>query len=149
EILNPIVKWLQEKDSRIDPMILHGQRRVGKTSLVMYLINEYLPAYRLVHSVLVSFHDLSRFSPLSIAGLIVRKVFRGIPQGAPVRKKGEEPMEWLSRALDRAREFYPRLLIVIDEFNALIDIERKSNSDSPVYRNLRGVMRDQRSINWL
>lgn len=148
ELLDIILKWLRE-DSPIDPMILHGQRRVGKTSLVMYLINEYLPAYRLAHSVLVSFHDLSRFSPLNVAGLIVRKVFRDIPQSAPIRKKGEEPMEWLSRALDKAREFYPRLLIVIDEFNVLIDIERESNSNSPVYKNLRGVMRDQRSINWL
>lgn len=148
ELLDSILSWLKEPPP-YQPMILHGQRRVGKTSLVMYLIHEFLPAHRLTHAVLVDFQELSEFAPKNIAGLIVRSVFRDRQQSIPTQNDGEEPMEWLSRALDKAREFYPNLLIVIDEFNVIIDVERKSKAQSPVYKNLRGVMRKQRSIKWL
>lgn len=148
ELLDSIMSWLKEPPP-YQPMILHGQRRVGKTSLVMHLIHEFLPAHRLAHAVLVDFQELSAFAPQNIAGLIVRSVFRDRRQSIPPQEDGEEPMEWLSRALDKAREIYPDLLIIIDEFNVIIDVELKSNSQSPVYKNLRGVMRNQRSINWL
>lgn len=148
ELLDIFLEWLREPPPT-KPMILHGQRRVGKTSLVMYLRNEYLPAYRLVQSVLVNFQDLSGFAPQNVAGLIVRTIFRDIRQSAPPQEEGEEPMEWLSRSLDEALKYYPRLLVIIDEFNVLIDIERESQTNSLVYNNLRAVMSAQRTVNWL
>ena len=148
DLLDSLLKWLQEPPP-IDAMILHGQRRVGKTSLVKYLMLEYLPPYRLVQTVFVTLQSLSEFHPHNLAGLIVRGVFKEIRQTAPSQEFGEEPMEWLGRALDEARRFAPRLLIIIDELNVLIDLEREGKAEAVLYNNLRSVMNSQRSVNWL
>jgi (p)ppGpp synthase/HD superfamily hydrolase len=148
ELLDSLIEWLRVPPPA-DPMILHGQRRVGKTSLVKYLIHEYLPPLRLVQPVFIDLQALTQFTSQNIAGFIVKRVFRDIRQSAPPREEGEEPIEWLGRALDEARTLHPRLLIIIDEFNVLIDLERSGNMDAVVYNNLRAVMNAQRSVNWL
>jgi (p)ppGpp synthase/HD superfamily hydrolase len=147
-LLDAISRWLRTT-APADPMILHGQRRVGKTSLVRYLVSQYLPPFRFVHPVFIDLQALSEFSPLNVAGLIVKRVFRSLGQNAPDREVGEEPMEWLSRSLDKARQEHSRLLLIIDEFNVLIDVERDGKTDGVIYTNLRAVMNEQRYVNWL
>jgi guanosine-3',5'-bis(diphosphate) 3'-pyrophosphohydrolase len=148
ELLSDILWWLREPPPR-ETMILHGQRRVGKTSLVKHLIREYLIQYRLAQPVFVDLQGLDGYSSGDVAAFIVRKVFEGSEQSAPPREHDEPPWIWADRALTEAVRRHERLLIVIDEFNFLIDAERNGSLDVKIYDNLRFLMNAHRDINWL
>jgi len=146
--LNEILQWLSEPPPR-KVMILHGQRRVGKTSLVKYLMREYLSQYRLAHPVFVDFQGLNAYSSAEVASIIVRRVFESLRQPTPPREQDEPPWVWADRALGQALKLHQRLLVIIDEFNFLIDAEANGTLDSAVYDNLRFLMNEQRDVNWL
>jgi hypothetical protein len=146
--LSTLHDWLRE-ELPSHPMILHGQRRIGKTSLVKYLMYEYLPSQRLVQPVFVDLQGLDEFAPRNVANFIVSKVFREIEQPIPPRSPDEETLIWLDRALTEALKHSPRLLIVIDEFNVLIDLERQAKLNPVIYDNIRYIMNTHRNINWL
>ncbi|HEY0404520.1 MAG TPA: TGS domain-containing protein [Pyrinomonadaceae bacterium] len=148
EPLRDLLAWLHEP-LPTSVMILHGQRRVGKTSLVKYLIYEHLPQYRLIQPIFVDLQGLDEFEPRNITNYIVNKVYASIDQSIPPRLADEETGHWLNRALGEALKHHPRLLIVIDEFNVLIELEHAQKLNTVIYNNIRSVMNEQRSINWL
>lgn len=148
ELLSEILWWLREPGPR-QTMILHGQRRVGKTSLVKHLIHEHLTQYRFIHPVFVDMQGLDAYTSAYIAALIVRKVYEGDESGAPPREQDEPTWAWARRALKKALDQHKRLLIIIDEFNFLIDAEREKHLDPKVYDNLRYLINDLRDINWM
>jgi hypothetical protein len=130
-------------------MILHGRRRVGKSSLVRYFIEEQVRHYRLALPVFVDLQGLTRFGPHNMSNFLARKVYNAIGQVLPRPARGEEPFDWLNRILNEARQQTARLLIAIDEFNVLSDVEREGGDVSVAYRFLRSVIQAQRDINWL
>jgi GTP pyrophosphokinase len=146
--LGEIIWWLREPPPR-KTMILHGQRRVGKTSLVKHLMRDYLPQYRLAHAAFVDLQGLHAYTSADVAAFIVRKVFEGSSQSVPPREQDEPPWAWAHRALAEALKQHQRLLIIIDEFNFLIDAESNGTLDSKVYDNLRFLINSHRDINWL
>jgi guanosine-3',5'-bis(diphosphate) 3'-pyrophosphohydrolase len=148
ELLGELIEWLEAKPPT-QVMILHGQRRVGKSSLVRYFIEERVRPYRLALPVFVDLQGLTKFGTPNVVNFLARKVYNAIGQVLPRRAQREEPLDWLNRVLDEARRQTARLLIAIDEFNVLSDVERAGGDVSVVYRNLRSVMHAQREINWL
>src|SRR5207302_5833587 len=54
--IDTILKWLKEPPPT-RRLILHGQRRVGKTSLAKYLMHEILPEQRMAQPVWIDFQD--------------------------------------------------------------------------------------------
>jgi guanosine-3',5'-bis(diphosphate) 3'-pyrophosphohydrolase len=149
ELLSEILWWLRDERTPRQTMILHGQRRVGKTSLVKHLISEYLPQYRFIYPVFVDLQGLDAYTSVDIASFIVRKVYEGDKEGAPPREQDELAWAWARRALKKALERHHRLLIAIDEFNFLIDAERKRRLDPQVYDHLRFLINDLPDINWM
>ena len=150
EPISRIQSWLA-RPSPTHPLILHGQRRVGKSSLARYLMNEVLPAEGVVLPVFVDLQGLSGFGPQNLADYFVRKVYAALQTEAPEPARGEEPMHWLDRALAAAvaRLGGDRLLILVDEFNALLEMEDCGRLDPQVFVNLRAVLNERRDVYWL
>lgn len=148
ELLKGLLEWLDEPPP-IPSMILHGQRRVGKSSLVKYLINEILPQQQQnIVPVYVDLQGLDEFSSIAIAKYIAEKVYGAIQQAIPERKT-EGALRYLNHAIREALKQHPRLLLIVDEFNVLMDVERRGLLGQQIYNNLRSVMNEQRAVNWL
>jgi GTP pyrophosphokinase len=146
DLLQSLSLWLKE-EAPYESMILHGQRRVGKTSLVKYFMNEYLIPYGLIRPIFVDFQALNQYSSQEVASLIVRKVHE---EGTvPEREEDEPHWQWANRAIRQALKQSSRLLIIIDEFNFLIEAEKHGKIDPAVYDNLRSLMNGNRNVNWL
>jgi (p)ppGpp synthase/HD superfamily hydrolase len=147
EPLDFLLKWLDEP-LPASSMILHGQRRVGKTSLVKYLINEFLTPRHSILPIYITFQNVDVSSTNSIIFDIAKCVADAVPQ--PVSGPGGGgAITWLNDVLHKASKRYPRVLIVLDELNVLMDLEKEGKLDSNIYDNLRGLMAEHRSVNWL
>jgi hypothetical protein len=115
--------------------------------LIKYLIKEFVEPQRLIKPIFVDFQALNEYTSAEIASLIVRKVFEGQP--VPQRGADEPHWEWANRALTEALKQFPRLLVVIDEFNFLIEAEKNGKLDDTVYKNLRYIINERRDVNWI
>jgi guanosine-3',5'-bis(diphosphate) 3'-pyrophosphohydrolase len=147
--ISTILKWLREPVPT-KPLILHGQRRVGKTSLAKYVMYEILPQQHLAQAIWIDFQDLSQFSAQNIANCFVQSVYEALQKPIPHQQAWEEPMLWLNRALEEAVKQLRnhRLLIILDEFNVLLDMERRGHLDPIVFSNLRSILSKRRDLNW-
>ncbi len=150
--ISRILGWLRQAIPT-ESLILHGQRRVGKTSLAKYLIRVILPLERQFQPVFVDFQKLNHFNAQGIAECLVRSVYEALDRAKDVPRltSGEEPMFWLSHTLKEVAErlFNRRLLMILDEFNVLLDMEAEGRLDSMIFTNLRGVIYERRDLNWL
>lgn len=149
EIISDIKNWLNP--GKATWMILHGQRRVGKSSLAKYLINEVLSRSQSVVAVYVTLQSLSSFETENITNLIANAVFKRIAAPVPTRQSCEEPVPWLKRCLFEASRILDKanLLICIDEFNVLMDMEMTGCLDVKIYNNLRAIMKDSPELRWM
>ncbi len=149
-----ISDWLAETGPT-QPLILHGHRRVGKSSLARYLEYEVLPPQGQVVAVFVDLHGFSDGTPERFAAHLVDRIaFSLNRQGAfvpPPRRADEDPILWLERALVHAVAHLrgKRLLLMLDEFNALIEREPRKRVNPVLFRNLRSVMHAHRDVKWL
>jgi (p)ppGpp synthase/HD superfamily hydrolase len=133
-------------------MVLHGQKRVGKSSLAKYLIHEHLAKKavgRLLTPVYIDFQGLSPWSAQSLAETILPEVYRVLGRPLP-EQAGRGPMVWLNHGLRAATENPGRrMLMVIDEFSWLLDNRKHPDFDPRLFANLRQLMSEHRDINWL
>ena len=150
--VSDILQWLQQ-DPPFERIIVHGPRRVGKTSLAKYLVHEIIPKRYLARAV---FSDAQEIPWLTcsieeIATYITKEVFDALQQPMPVQEPQENCVQWFSRALEVAVSSMEggRLFLVIDEFDALLKKGMDGTLDSQVFFNLRAVMNQRREINWL
>jgi hypothetical protein len=99
----------------------------------------------------VDLQGLSGSSAQSISNYFVTTVYRVLNQPVPAQELNEEPIPWLSRALKAAITHLRgyRLLIIVDEFNVLLDREAAGLLDPQVFANLRTLMTTRRDLNWL
>ncbi|MGA7606403.1 MAG: TGS domain-containing protein [Anaerolineales bacterium] len=150
---NELLRWLAEPlPTRL--AVLHGQRRVGKTSLVKFLSRVAIPKSpysQTVIPIFIDFQGLSYFGAADIAGLIMNTVYQTIQKSLPTIKTLEPPMQWLNRGLHEALDLVrgKRILIIMDELNVLLDHARTAAVDLAIFSNLRWVMNENRLINWL
>lgn len=155
-----LLDWLSVDPPR-EWMLLHGQKRVGKTSLARYLQLRAVPQHQQdVFPVFIDMLGLPRpFDSKSVAEYIVEVVYQALAKGLvelsdivqPAPREYESPMLWMARALREAcaRLESRRLLIILDEFTALCHHEERGEMDPSVFDNLRAAMADLRAVNWL
>lgn len=126
EVTTRLTRWLYRHAAEAPVMLLFGQRRVGKSSLVSRFFEkerlvEY-PDHRVV-PVYVDFRlpDLSR--PETVADYLGWNVNVCLALNYDRRRPDEDPMVWLDGLLlaAQARLRGARLLIIIDEFDADLD----------------------------
>lgn len=134
-------------------MVLHGHKRVGKSSLAKYLIHEHLAKNsigRHVIPVYIDFQGLPRWNSQSLAESILHEVYRALGRPVP-GQAGRGPMVWLNEGLRAATENLSRrrLLMVIDEFSWLLDNREHPDFDPRLFANLRQLMSAHRDVNWL
>lgn len=155
EVTTRLTRWLYRHAAETPLMLLYGQRRVGKSSLVnRFFEKERLVEYpdRPVVPVYVDFRlpDLSR--PETVAELLGRHINARLNLHDDRPRPGEDPMVWLDGLLlaaqSRLRD--ARLLIIIDEFDA--DINRRLMSGDRHLRSLaalQAIMSTHSFIRWL
>ena len=153
-LINDIVMWLMGPLPST-MLILHGQRRVGKSSLLLYLTREILPRKPLAVPVLLDLQNISgRIEMAQLADYILREVCLALPRHAHLvdeRARDEEPASWLNRNLESiVGELEDRrLLLMIDEFDVLMDKDAVQGVDVRIFDNLRAVITQRSDINWL
>jgi len=148
--LDEMIRWLEEAPPT-SVLVLHGQRRVGKTSLARYLMHEILPARRIAVPVYVTLQGTSRMTPTGIARYLASTVCNQFRQAVPRKQRYEEPVPWLSRVLsDIVNQLGGRrLLVILDELDALIKREMDGKLDPVVFHNLRALVNQRRDVNWM
>lgn len=152
EPLSALNQWLNEPEQMTRPFLLRGQRRVGKTSLLLYWQNQLIAESR--HRVLpvyVTLQSLSEFTALGLCRLIADAVFTTLRQSAPPQAATEEPFVWLSRCLKEASQTVKpkRLLLMLDEFAVLQEECERGDLSDQIFRNVRYILFERREINWL
>ena len=103
EPIDAILRWLEEA-LPTDRLILHGQRRVGKTSLAKYLIHEILPERSVAQPVWIDFQDLTQFTAQSIVHKLILE---------PVQRAGMLYEETLPAAIMALTNGNPYLIQVL------------------------------------
>lgn len=137
-------------------LLLHGPRRVGKTSLVLRLLDkgrlEEVTARPIV-PVLIDFRKMALPQPQSMAQLIGQRVFSRLGLETPHLSASDDPLVWLDARLNEAesRLGQARLLLIVDEFDA--DLLRLAG-DPPgsalrVLSALRALFTTHPTIRWL
>ncbi len=137
-------------------LLLHGPRRVGKTSLVLRLLDkgrlEEVTA-RPVVPVLIDFRKMALPQPQTVAQLIAQRVFGRLGLEMPRLGSGDDPLVWLDARLTEAESHLgqARLLLIVDEFDA--DLLRLAG-DPPenalrVLLALRALFTTHPAIRWL
>jgi hypothetical protein len=159
-LVQQLLQWLSVDPPR-EWLLLHGQKRVGKTSLARYLQFRAIPQHQ--RDVFPVFIDLlglpGPFDSRSIAEYVVEIVYHALAKGLaelsgivpPTPREYEAPMLWMGRALKEAcaRLESRRILIILDEFTTLSHHEERGKMDPSVFDNLRAAMSDLRGVNWL
>jgi (p)ppGpp synthase/HD superfamily hydrolase len=155
-----LLAWLST-DPPGEWLLLHGQKRVGKTSLARHLQLRAVPQHQ--SNVFPIFIDMLGLPPpfdsRGVAEYIVEAVYQALAKGLaelsgivpPRPRELERPMLWMGRALREASALLEsrRLLIILDEFTTLCHHEERGEMEPSVFDNLRAAMADLRGINWL
>lgn len=121
-----LTDWVYRKAADKPIMLLYGQRRVGKSSLVnRFAMKERLVEYpdRAVVPVIVDFRTSTLDHADSLATLLGQEINARLRLHYRQRQPGEDPMVWLNGLLLAAEAHLPnsRLLMIIDEFDADLD----------------------------
>jgi len=150
EQIKQVSTWLKERNP-VSWVILHGQPRVGKSSFAKHLELEVLQQLLLANPVYVTLQSLSHFGIQNIANLLAEAVHRKLISSIPEQNPREEPFVWLRKALTEAarRSGGRKILIMIDEFNQLMELDQQEDLSSYIFPNLRSVMVEQNNIRWL
>ncbi len=153
DILQDIHGWIQGHPFRSHLLMLHGQPRVGKTSLIWRLVTQKLveDLGRAVVPVLVDFRPVALDRPDTVAESLVQRIFPAIDAPIPRLEPHEDPLIWLDRHLsDAARRLGDRrLLVIIDEFDADFAELIKQKKHSAALRGLRAVIDSHPDIRWI
>jgi hypothetical protein len=153
DINDAILRWVYDP-SLSQLLLLHGQRRVGKTSFVRRLIDHgHLEEYtaRPVAPVFVDFRAASLDRPDTVAELLIQKIYGrlGLPVSRP--ELHEDPIVWLDRKLSEVapRLEDARLLLIVDEFDAELNRAVAAGRQPPALVGLRALMNTHPEIRWL
>lgn len=156
-LISDLLTWLADP-AQAQLMVLHGQRRVGKTSLLRYLMHEILPGKHLTIPIVPVLLDLQNMSGhirmaqlASYISLAIRGALPSLAPLPPAPGADEEPTLWLSRYLKELVGCLPgrQLLLMIDEVDVLLDLDFEDAIDERIFDNLRAVITECREIGWL
>jgi GTP pyrophosphokinase len=147
--IDRLLRWI---DAAPGLLALHGQRRVGKTSLVKHLAYGVLTETNLAHPVYIDLQGLAlgRYDGLGLATYLVQHVYESF--GLPVPPyDGTPPIMWLNRLLDAAVRLARnrKLVLMIDEFAKLIACEQRGQVEPLLFDNLCATLAQQRAIHCL
>lgn len=150
-IIGAIQTWLQEPAAPV--LLLHGQRRVGKSSIARRLVEHNLTE-RLsppVVAVYVDFRAPVLRRPGSVAALIAQEVSLRLGLPLPRLEPHEDAMVWLNGQLGAAvRQLGDRrLLLIIDEFDAELEADVRAGRQPPALAGWRAIQRAHPEIRWL
>jgi hypothetical protein len=153
EPIQRILRWLNDPPP-YRRLVLHGRRRVGKSSLVRHLQREVLRA-QVTPAVTPVLVDCQSFgngaAEQTVANHLVEAVCRDMQMTPPQRGPYEEPFAWLNRILQEAVKHLGqgRLLLVLDELSHLIDLQRTRRISPSLFNFLRAITTERRDLNWL
>lgn len=150
EQISGMLHWLNDPSPR-NPLVVRGERRTGKTSLLHYLSDVVLADHGRIFPVFVDLHLLADWSMETLAMHLIGPIYQALGQPVPPPKAGMGTVDWMVDALNRAILLLSpqRLLLVIDEFSVLKDKEQAGLFDPYNLENLRTVIDTCRGMYWI
>ena len=155
DVSEAIAHWLYAPDMP-QILVLHGPRRVGKSSLVLRLLDkgrlEEVTA-RPVMPVLIDFRKMALPQPQTMAQLIAQRIFDRLGLELPRLTESDDPLVWLDARLSAAERHLgqTRLLLIVDEFDA--DLVRLAGAPPAgalrAVAALRALFNTHPAIRWL
>lgn len=154
EVTNSIIGWINGYPIRSQVMVLHGQRRVGKSSLLKRIADQSnLTEYpsRKVVPVLIDFRSVNLDQPRTMAEVLTQHIFYAIDVPIPRLEPYDDPLVWLDRRLLEVERLLPgmTLLVMIDEFDADFSRFLAVDRRPPTIDKIRALISNHPMIRWL
>lgn len=129
-VLDSLLRWADDPHSSSLVMLLHGQQRIGKSSVAARLANKLAEqkaaSSRSTPGIVplnIDFSSVRLEDPAAVADLLARRISARLDMGHIVRPTDVDPVLWLDRQLMAAESALgdSRLLIILDEFDGQLD----------------------------
>jgi len=148
-----IVNRLRGRDHD-STLLIWGQQRIGKTSLLYHLEQDVLPSktylivYVTLHAVL---HQPIGYFLYHILKQIEQKVQKEELKVPLLRRMKREPISSFQWYIDRLEQIMgpQSLLIILDEFQGIGTLKEEGATRQDVFSNLRSIMQHGMAINFL
>jgi (p)ppGpp synthase/HD superfamily hydrolase len=144
-----ILSWLRDESAN-HWIILHGQRRIGKTCFVKYLSYTVLLENGIAFPVYLDLLRLEGAATQFLANRLLRTLSTILHLEFPDQEEGETARLWLQRSLELASESRKGqpLLIVLDEVDSLFTNQGPA-LDVHLFNDLLFIMNSVPDIRWL
>ncbi|MDY7077216.1 MAG: TGS domain-containing protein [Chloroflexota bacterium] len=161
-----LVENFINQDRLVNPVIVYGPWRIGKTSLLRY-IEQYDRSEFDAIAVYVNCHDIHDLRLETLLAKVAEAISNRMRQETGLlgayqltfghedrRRLSADPTSEFRRYLGQVQrvlnaENSPRLVIMIDEFSDLYDDVSKGRLDGSVFRNLRGLIEGESQISFV
>lgn len=158
-ILEELLHWAGDTHFASPVMLLHGQQRIGKSSVAARLANKLVeqnaarsrPAFRII-PLNIDLSSSSPGDPGATADLLAQRICARLNLRRPERSPAADPFVWLDRQLMEAEEALEdtRLLIILDEFDSQLDLAVGHDPRFTLPDRLWGLIRNHaEKIRWL
>jgi predicted amino acid-binding ACT domain protein len=140
---------------RDNPLLIWGQQRIGKTSLLWHLEKDILQneTYLIVY---VTLHDGLLDQPMGyflhrIASEIERKVQREEVKAPHPHRMKREPVYYFQRFIDHLEQVMgpQNLLIILDEFQGIGTLKEEGATRQDVFTYFRSLLQRRITVNFL
>ena len=154
-----VLDWVDQNLSGLHQeniLVLHGQRRTGKTSVLLELERREPKTPRVFVRFNLEVAELESTGDLFYEMALQLHKKLSTEYDVPVREPIEE--EYVSYPWRRFRDFHDELqaclgdtsvVLMVDEFDILIDKVRKDIVTQDVFRHIRWLMQESRSLNFV
>jgi hypothetical protein len=146
EVRAAMVQWVEDPLSQ-PWLIVHGEGRVGKTSLVLYFADSVAPRERLGEVAYLDAQRLPSFDFESLCRYVANAILHVDTKARSDIDSNTDAADWLLALLERraSESSTERLIIVIDELSWLLD----HDTDAVFWGRLRSLMERSGRVRWI
>ncbi len=158
-VIEQLFRWAVDGDGRSPVLLLHGQQRIGKSSVAARLANKLAErnastsqTSEMVIPLSVDFSTVRLGELEPVVDLLGQRICARLGLGRPDRPAGDAPIVWLDRLLLAAEAALgnKRLLIILDEFDGQMGPPADDGRPPAVLDRLWGLIQDHADhIRWL
>lgn len=158
-VLDELMRWADDTHASSPVMLLHGQQRIGKSSVAMRLGNKLAEhnsaGHRLAATIIPLYIDFSTArldDPGATCDLLIQQICSRLKMNRATRPPDADPIVWLdSQLLDATSSLGKnRLLIILDEFDGQLGRLEGAGQRFTVPDRLLGIIRNHaEKIRWL
>lgn len=158
DIENQRIRSLLCDQSQSTAILLWGQQRIGKTSLLLRLVDQahgnFLPVY-------LDLQSIAHCSTSQFLGKLINQTFQQLKANIPgslteitlphaswVKKNPLSHFDQFISSVQKAIQYQP-LVIILDEFQCLCELREEGLSSNIIFRHVRGLSQHGNGIHFI